>query len=66
MILVRLQKYRAQWSFVPSAQAATQPAPSTADDQSGNTDTSETTDDTSESERVEMVAIGLARSEPEG
>ena len=66
MILVRLHKHRAQWSFVPSAQAAPQPAPSTADDQSGNTDTSETTDDTSKSERVEMVAIGLARREPEG
>ena len=59
MILVRLQRHRAQWSFMPSAQAAPQPAPSTADNQSGNTDTSK-------SELVEMVAIGLARSEPEG
>ena len=69
MILVRLLKSRDPWRFLdvmPAAQAAPQPAPSTADDQSGNTDTSETTDDTSKSELVEMVAIGLARSEPEG
>ena len=76
MILVRLQKHRAQWSFVPSAQAAPQPAPSTQAPQSVQTSTSQTAQSTpdaqsgntgtSENVLVEMVAIGLARSEPEG
>ena len=79
MILVRLLKSRDPWSFqdvVPAAQAAPQPAPSTQAPQSVQTSTSQTAQstpdaqsgntDTSKSELVEMVAIGLARSEPEG
>ena len=79
MILVRLLKSRDPWRFLdvmPAAQAAPQPAPSTQAPQSVQTSTSQTAQSTpdaqsgntgtSKSERVEMVAIGLARSEPEG